>query len=84
MKLQAFYGAYRTTYKRKLGYTPFKKVYGQKVVFPLPFKQFTLAFAQVLHLDVVQDTQDRLFDLQNLEEQRNIIRISQTTIKIMA
>ena len=45
-------------------------VYGQEVVVPLHFKQQTPKIAQVLKIDLTKAKEDRLFQLQNLDEDR--------------
>ena len=64
--------AYRKAYKRETNQTPFKLVYGQEVVVPLHFKQHTLKIVEVLKLDIGEAKNERLFQLQKLEEDRII------------
>lgn len=45
-------------------------VYGHEVVVPLHFKQQTPEIAQVLKLDTTKSKEERLFHLQNLQEDR--------------
>ena len=62
---------YRIVYKISMGQTSFKLVYGQEAIMPLNFKQQSPTISQVLHLDL-QGTQERMFNLQKLEEKRMI------------
>ena len=64
--------AYRTTYKRATNQTPFKLVYGQEVVVPLHFGQHILEIVEVLKLDMGEVKNERIFQLQKLEEDRII------------
>ena len=59
---------YRIDYKRSTCQTPFRMVYGQEAVVPLHFKQQAPKIAQVLKLDLTKAKEDRLFQLQKLEE----------------
>ena len=47
-------------------------VYGQEVVVPLQFRQHTLEIVEVLKLDIGEAKHERLFQLQNLEEDKII------------
>ena len=64
--------AYRTTYKKETNQTPFKLVYGQEVVVPLHFRQHTSKIAHVLKIDTSEAKNERMFQLQKLEEDRII------------
>jgi hypothetical protein len=71
-KVPAVLWAYRTTYKRETNQTPFKMVYAQEVVVPLHFRQHTLEIAEVLKLDIGEAKNERIFQLQKLEEEKII------------
>ena len=62
--------AYRTTYKRETNQTPFKLVYGQEDDVPLHFRKHTLEIAEILKLDMGEAKNERIFQLQKLEEDR--------------
>ena len=63
--------AYRTTYKRATNQTPFKLVYGQEAIVHQHFRQHKLEIAEVLKLDIGEAKNERVPQLQKLEE--NII-----------
>ena len=67
-KVIAVLWAYRTTYKRETNQTRFKLVYGQEVVVPLHFRQYTLEIVEVLKLDIGEAKHERIFQLQKLKE----------------
>lgn len=67
-KVPAVSWAYRTIYKRETNQTPFKLVYGQEVVVPLHFRQHTPEIAEVLKIDMGEAKNERIFQLQKLEE----------------
>ena len=62
--------AYRTTYKRATNQTPFKLVYGQEAIVPLHFRQNTPKIANILKIDTTNLRDERMFQLQKLEEDR--------------
>ena len=62
--------AYRTTYKKETNQTPFKLVYGQEAIVPLHFRQHTLEISHVLKIDTSEAKNERMFQLQKLEEDR--------------
>lgn len=67
-KIPAIVWAYRTTHKISTGKTPSKMVYSQEEVVPLHFKQQALYIIQILRLDTIKAKQERLSQLQKLEE----------------
>ena len=67
-KIPAILWAYKMAYKRSTGQTPFKLVYGQEVVVPLHFQRQELLISHVLHLDTTTAIDQRMFDLNKLEE----------------
>ena len=69
-KVLAVLWSYRTTYKRETNQTPFKLVYGQEVVVPLHFRQHTPEIVEVLKIDMGEAKNERIFQLQKLEEDR--------------
>ena len=69
-KVPAVLWAYRTTYKRETNQTPFKLVYGQEAIVPLHFRQHIYEIAHVLKIDTSEAKNERMFQLQKLEEDR--------------
>ena len=69
-KIPAVLWAYRTTYKRATNPTPFKLVYGQEAIVPLNFRQNTPEIAHILKIDTTDLRDERMFQLQKLEEDR--------------
>ena len=79
--------SYRTTYKRETNQTPFKLVYVQEAVVPLHFRQHTLEIVEVLKLDIGEAKNERIFQLQKLEEDRKcllVLRSPKIAAKSMA
>ena len=62
--------AYRTTYKRATNQTPFKLVYGQEAIVTLHFRQNNPEIAHILKIDTTESRNERMFQLQKLEEDR--------------
>jgi hypothetical protein len=71
-KVPAVLWAYRSAYKRSTGQTPFKLVYGQEVVIPLHFWANSDRVASVSKFDQGRSLNDRLYQLNKLEEGRLI------------
>lgn len=63
--------AYRMAYKRSTGQTPFRLVYGQEAVVSLHFQRQEPLISHILHLDAIAAINQRLFDLNKLEEDRS-------------
>lgn len=61
--------AYITSYKWSIDKTTFKLVYGKEVIIPLHFKQYAIDISHVLKFDSGPTRYERLFQLQNLEEE---------------
>jgi hypothetical protein len=61
--------AYRTSYKRSTGQTPFKLVYGQEVVIPLHFWENAERVASVLRYDHTLNIKQRFYQFNKLEEE---------------
>ena len=62
----------RTTHRRETNRTPFKLVYGPEVIVPLHFRQHTLKIVEVLKLDIGETKNERIFQLQKLEQDKII------------
>lgn len=67
-KVHAVLWAYRTTYKKETNQIPFKLIYGQEAVVSLHFRQHTFEIAKVLKLDMGEAKNERIFQLQKLED----------------
>jgi len=59
--------AYKMTYKRSTGQTPFKLVYGQEVVIPLHLSANAGHISSSLEFDHIFNTHQRLYQLNKLE-----------------
>jgi hypothetical protein len=64
--------AYRTTCKKLTMQTPFKLVYGLKVVVPMEYLVPSLRIATFIDMDDTGGVQERLAQLAELEEDRFI------------
>eukprot|EP00253_Pinus_taeda_P018501 PITA_18501 len=62
--------AYNTTWKATTGFTPYELVYGKKVLLSIEFEYNTLRLATQLDLDLSHAQQERLLQLNGLDEQR--------------
>ena len=62
--------AYKTSYKKETNQTPFKLVYGQEAITPLHFRQHAPEIAHVLKKNITNANNERMFQLQKLEEDR--------------
>lgn len=59
---------YNTTWKTSTGFTPYDLVYGKKVMLSIDFEYNTLRMATQLDLDVTKAQQERLLQLNGLDE----------------
>eukprot|EP00253_Pinus_taeda_P036384 PITA_36384 len=62
--------AYNTTWKTTIGFTPYELVYGKKAFLSIEFEYNTLRLAAQLDLDLSHAQQERLLQLNGLDEQR--------------
>eukprot|EP00253_Pinus_taeda_P029935 PITA_29935 len=62
--------AYNTIWKTTTGFTPYELVYGKKALLSIEFEYSTLRLAAKLDLDLSHAQQDRLLQLNGLDEQR--------------
>eukprot|EP00253_Pinus_taeda_P003242 PITA_03242 len=62
--------AYNTTWKTTTGFTPYELVYGKKALLSIEFEYNTLRLASQLDLDLNHAQQERLLQLNGLDEQR--------------
>jgi transposase InsO family protein len=76
LRVPAVLWAYRTTCKKLTMQTPFKLVYGLKVVVPMEYLVPSLRIVAFTDMDDTGVVQERLSQLVELEEDRFIARIS--------
>jgi len=62
--------AYNTTWKTTIGFTPYDLVYGKKALLSIEFEYNTLRMTVQLDLDVTKAQQERLLQLNGLDEFR--------------
>eukprot|EP00253_Pinus_taeda_P008407 PITA_08407 len=62
--------AYNTTWKTTTGFTPYELVYGKKALLSIEFEYNTLRMAAQLDLDLSHAQQERLLQLNGLDEHR--------------
>jgi len=62
--------AYNTTWKTTTASTPYDLVYGKKALLSIEFEYNTLRLAAQLDLDLIHAQQERLIQLNGLDEQR--------------
>ena len=62
--------AYSTTGKTTTGFTPYELVYGKKALLSMEFEYNTLRLATHLDIDLSHAKQERLLQLNGLDEQR--------------
>jgi len=62
--------AYNTTWKTTTGFTPYELVYGKRALLSIEFKYNTLRMAAQLDLDLSLAQQERLLQLNGLDEHR--------------
>jgi hypothetical protein len=68
-------------YKRSIGHTPFKLVYGQEVVIPLHFCANARMIASILELDHILNKRQCFYQLNQLEEEMILAQQHQETRK---
>jgi len=69
-RLQEALRAYRTTWRNSMGHTPYELVYGKQVLLPIEFQIKTFRTAVQLGLDLSEAQQQRLLQLNELDEFR--------------
>jgi len=62
--------AYNTTWKKTTSFTPYDLVYGKKAMLSIEFEYNTLRMEAQLDLDVTRTQQERLLNLNGLDEFR--------------
>ena len=62
--------AYNTTWKTTTGFTPYELVYGKRDLLSIEFEYNTLRMAAQLDLDLIHAQQERLLQLNGLDEHR--------------
>jgi len=62
--------AYNTTWKTTTSFTPYELVYGKRALLSIEFEYNTLRMAAQLDLDLRHDQQERLLQLNGLDEHR--------------
>lgn len=67
-KLPEAIWAYKTTWKSTNGFTPFELIYGKPTSMPIKFEQKTLKTTLELDVDISKAQQDRLLQLNALDE----------------
>ena len=60
--------AYNTTWKTTTGFTPYELVYGKRDLLSIEFEYNTLRMAAQLDLDLIHAQQERLLQLNGLDE----------------
>ena len=73
--------AYRTTYKKLTGQTPFKLAYGQEVVMPMEYIVPSLKIATLTDLADEEIVNERLLHLVELEEDKFVAGFHQQVQK---
>ena len=62
--------AYKTTWKTTTGFTPYELVYGKKALLSIEFEYNTLKMVAQLDLDITRAQQERLLQMNGLDEFR--------------
>ena len=62
--------AYRTSWRNTTGYTPYELVYGKQVLLPIEFQLKTFRMEAQLGLDLSEAQQQRILQLNELDETR--------------
>lgn len=73
--------AYKTTYKKLTGHTPFRLVHGQEVVIPMEFIVPSLRIAAFTEMDDFEAEAERMSQLLALDEDRFIVGFQQKVQK---
>ena len=75
--------AYNTTWKTTIGFTPYDLVYGKKALLSIEFDYNTLRVATQLDLDVTWAQQERLLQLNGLDEfqMQDLLQIEVTQVQ---
>ena len=81
LKILAVLWAYRTTYKRLTGHTPFKLVYGKEAVMPMEYIVPSLHIVATKGMDDAEALEECVAQLIQLEEDRFIIGFQQQVVK---
>jgi len=69
-KLNEALWAYRITWKNTTGFTPYQLVYGKEVMLPIEFQIHTYKLAAELGIDLSEAQQERIMQLNQLDEMR--------------
>jgi hypothetical protein len=77
LRIPTLLWAYRTTYKKLAGHTPFKLAYAQEVVMPMEYIVPSLRVATLIDMEDEHTLNERLLHLVGLEEDRFITRFHQ-------
>jgi hypothetical protein len=81
LKVSTLLWAYRTTWKKLMGKTPFRLVYGQEVVVPLDYLIWSLCSATITDMIEKGTMNEWLVELMELEEYRIITSFHQEVHK---
>ena len=69
-KLKDALWAYRITWKNTTGFSPYQLVYGKEALLPIEFQIQTYRLAAELGLDLTEAQQQRIMELNQLDEHR--------------
>eukprot|EP00253_Pinus_taeda_P036562 PITA_36562 len=79
-KLKDALWAYRITWKNTIGFTPYQLVYGKEVMLPIEFQIHTFKMDTDLGIDLNEAQQERIQQLNQLDEMRQ--KAKETTLLI--